>query len=95
MSSETPKIDPKQIPPASFSFLISTLAAQAMTAMGQAPDPRSGKKEVQPELARHFIDSIAVLEEKTKGNLTTDEAQLVQAVLHQLRIFYVEATSKK
>lgn len=95
MSSSPPKIDPKQIPPASLSFLISTLAAQAMTAMGQAPDPRTGTKEVQPELARHFIDSIAVLQEKTKGNATSDEAQLIEAALHQLRIFYVEATKKK
>jgi hypothetical protein len=42
-------------------------------------------------MAKHFIDTLAVLEEKTKGNLTSEEASLLAAVLHQSRVGYVAA----
>ena len=85
-----PKFDPKQIPPASFSFLVSTFGAQGAVALGLAPNPMTGKTEVQPELAKHAIDTLSILEEKTKGNLTPDESQLLEGVLHQLRMAYLQ-----
>jgi hypothetical protein len=77
------------VPPASFSFLASTLAAQAMTAMGQAPDPVTGHAVVRPDLAQHYIDTLDMLEAKTKGNLTAPEAAVLSTILYQLRMLYV------
>lgn len=78
-----------EMPPASLPMLITTLATQALAAMGQVPDPIEGKAVVRLDVARHFIDTLAVLEEKTKGNLTPEEEQMLTGALHQLRMAYV------
>ena len=78
-----------QIPPASFTVLLSTLATQAMAGLGIFPDPTTGKPTVDRPLAKHFIDTIGMLEVKTKGNLTDDEARQVEDALHQLRMVYL------
>ena len=94
MTSETPDKSaiPDKLPPASFTLLVATLATQATCALGQLPDPLSGKTEVRLELAKHVIDTLGVLEAKTKGNLTPDEEQVLESALHQLRMGYVEAS---
>ena len=84
-----------QLPPPSFSFLVATQAAQISTLLGQVPNPVTGKTEVRLEMAKHFIDTLAILEEKTKGNLTAEESQLLQAVLHQSRMGYLAAAETK
>ena len=81
-----------QLPPPSFSFLVATQAAQISTLLGQVPNPVTGQTEVRLDMAKHFIDTLAILQEKTKGNLTAEEAQLLEAVLHQARLGYVEAS---
>ena len=86
---------PDQLPPPSFSFLIATHAAQISTLLGQQPNPLTGKTEVRLDMAKHFIDTLGMLEEKTKGNLTADEATLLTAVLHQSRVGYVAAAGKQ
>jgi hypothetical protein len=78
-----------RVPPASFEVLVSTLVAQALTAMGKLPDPIQGHSVVRPDLAKHCIDTLDMLEEKTKGNLTKDEAGMLQEVLYQLRMTFV------
>ena len=78
-----------RLPPASLPLLVSTLFAQAMTAMGKAPDPLAGHAVVRPDLAKHCIDTLAMLEEKTKGNLTSDESAMLSEVLHQLRMLFI------
>jgi hypothetical protein len=84
-----------KLPAPSFSFLVATQAAQISTLLGQTPNPATGKTEVRLDLAQHFIDTLAMLEEKTKGNLTADEQQLLSAVLHQSRIGFLAAQGKK
>jgi hypothetical protein len=79
----------QQIPPASFAILVSTLATQAMLSMGKAPNPVTNKTEVNADLAKHFIDTLGMLEEKTKGNLSKEEAGMLEAVLHELRMAFV------
>jgi Domain of unknown function (DUF1844). len=86
---------PEKLPPPSFSFLVATHAAQISTLLGQQPNPLTGKTEVRLDMAKHFIDTLAILEEKTKGNLTADEAALLSAVLHQSRVGYIAATGNK
>jgi hypothetical protein len=80
-----------QVPPASFSNLVLMLASQAAIALGQAPNPLSGKTEKQLDVGRHLIDTLAVLQEKTKGNLSADESQILESAVHQLRMAFVEA----
>ena len=67
----------------------ASLAEQAMAALGQIPDPLENKPVVRLELARHHIDTLGVLEEKTKGNLTDEEHEMLETVLHQLRMVFL------
>jgi hypothetical protein len=78
-----------EMPPASFMVLLSTLATQAMAALGLVPDPLTGKPNVNRPIAKHFIDTLAMLQEKTKGNLTDEESAHLRDGLHQLRMAYV------
>ena len=80
---------PGEIPPASFPMLVTSIGTQAMMALGQVPDPMSGKAIYHPELARHHIDTLAVLQEKTAGNLTNDEQDMLTNFIHQLRELFV------
>jgi hypothetical protein len=86
-NAESPKME---IPPASFAVLISTLATQAMASLGIFPDPMTGQPNTDRTLAKHFIDTLAVLEEKTKNNLSDDEATQLRDSLHQLRMIYLQ-----
>ena len=64
-----------------------------MAAMGQLVDPATGQPtEPHFELAKHHVDTLQVLDEKTKGNLDANEAQMLEETLHQLRMLYVSAT---
>ena len=75
---------------ASFTTLVSTMATQALFAMGAIADPRSGQRYQNLDLARHHIDMLGVLEEKTRGNLTDDEATALASTLYELRMRYVQ-----
>ncbi len=92
---ESQKIDPSQIPEASFPLMISMFTTQAMGALGLIPNPITAEMEFQPELAKHYIEMMAVLEEKTKGNLDENEAKLMETSLHELRIMFVQNTKKE
>jgi hypothetical protein len=79
-----------QAPPATFEFLIHTLFTQALMALGRIPNPITKQSLRNPATAKHFIDSLAMLEEKTAGNRTTEESRLLEEIQHQLRLLYVE-----
>jgi hypothetical protein len=78
-----------QQPPLDFPSFIVGLATQAMTLLGEIPDPQSGSSKVNLHAAQQTIDIIAILEEKTRGNLTNEEKKLVEEVLASLRLAYV------
>jgi hypothetical protein len=80
-----------KMPPATLSSLITILGTQTLMALGQIPDPVSGKPQADLEQANHFIDLLGMLDTKTAGNRTPEEAQLLEDVLHQLRMMYVAA----
>lgn len=82
--------DERQIPPASFVTLVNTIATQAMMALGGYADPQTGKRFVDLELAKFHIDSLAVLQEKSKGNLDDEEAKLVEKAIYELRMGFVQ-----
>ena len=85
----------QQVPEASFQVLLATLATQAMAMLGLLPNmDGTGNTEVNLPMARHLVDMIAVLEEKTKGNLTDDEAGALNENLHQLRMAFVAVSQQ-
>ncbi len=79
----------ESLPPASFPFLLTTLATQAMIALGQIPNPITGKADVRLNQAKHHIDTLAMLEQKTAGNRTAEESAMLNELLHQLRMAFV------
>ena len=79
----------KGLPEADFRGLLGALATQAMMYLGAFPDP-DGRAYVSPEYARHYIDLLGVLEEKTKGNITEDESKELAGVLNELRVRFVQ-----
>jgi hypothetical protein len=81
-----------QIPPASFATLVHSLTAQTLSALGQLPDAE-GKRTLHLDLAKHLIDTLGLIEEKTKGNLTPDESTLLSEVLYELRMLFVHVRS--
>ena len=78
-----------QVPPATFEFLAHTLFTQALMALGRIPNPITKKAHRNLPTARHFIDTLAMLEQKTAGNLTEDERRVLEEIQHQLRMMYM------
>lgn len=83
--------NPQEVPPASFPMLVSMLATQASLALGHLENPVTKKKEKNLDFAKHLIDTLEMLEAKTKGNLTTEESSVLTAVLTELRFAFVAA----
>ena len=79
-----------RMPPPTFEFLIHTLFTQALMAFGRIPNPITNKALKNVATAKHFIDTLDMLEEKTRGNLGPDERKLLEEIQHQLRLLYVE-----
>jgi|GEM_PF-441822 len=89
-AAETSASDPEEVAPeASFSTLVTVIAAQAIGALGEGAPEQDGKPKVRIELARYHIDTLSVLQEKTQGHLTKEEGALLEQYLHQLRMLFV------
>ncbi|MBT3176102.1 MAG: DUF1844 domain-containing protein [Desulfobacula sp.] len=74
-----------------FSSFILSLYSSGLVQLGKVEEPSTGKKTINLDLARHTIEMIAMLKEKTKGNLTEEEDNLLNALLSEIRLAYVEA----
>ncbi len=82
------------IPPLpDFKFFISTLSLQATIFLGQIPNPVSQKTEEDLPQAKFIIDTLGMLQEKTKGNLSVDETELLENLLYELRTVYLSKTT--
>lgn len=79
---------------ASFSLFVSSLMMQAMSALGEIENPLTKKKEFNPSHAKFIIDTLTMLQEKTKGNLTKEEAEMLEGILYELRMRFVSKTQK-
>ena len=79
----------------SFAAFVLSLAHTAAVHFGDVPDPVSGQTAA-PHLpaAQQMIDILALLEEKTRGNLTAEERQLLEQILYELRLRFVEVRTK-
>lgn len=75
--------------PTSFLSLIMSLASNAAASLGMMPHPVTGETEVDLKTAKHWIDVLGMLEQKTRGNLDPQEAQVIESLLADLRMQYV------
>lgn len=78
------------LPPADFRSLVGMIGMQAFMSLGAVADKQSGQAIFDPGYARHMIDLLAVIDEKTKGNLEKDEEDELRGLLHELRGRFVE-----
>ena len=85
-AAETAKRSP------AFENLIRMIGSNAAMVLGAYADPNTGQPMIDPDAARELIDMLDALQEKTKGNLTTGEEKLIESLLYDLRLRYVEAT---
>ncbi len=93
---QAPKPENGFVPPeADFKFFVTTLTLQASIALGQVANPSTGKTEKDPLQAKFLIDTLAMLQEKTKGNLTKEETNLLENLLYELRVAYLAKEEDK
>lgn len=86
-----PSNDPA-LGPLDFTTFILSLGSSAMVHLGDAPHPETGEHLKSVPHAKQIIDLIALLKEKTKGNLTSDEAKFLDGLLYDLQLRFVEAS---
>jgi hypothetical protein len=97
-ADSTPEVQEEErdfpIPPASFNFLILSMQAQAQMQLGLMHFGEGEKPKPELDMARHTIDMMGVLLEKTKGNLTMDEQRLLENAVTELRFRFVQVSDE-
>ena len=78
------------MPKASFSVLVTSLVTQILFSLGAIEDPQTKKRYLDLNLAKHNIDMLSMLEEKTRGNLTEHEKNILDSALYEVRMAYVQ-----
>lgn len=78
-----------------FNFFITSLGLQSAIALGSVANPLTNKKEENLKQAKFMIDNLSLLQNKTKGNLTKEEEGLLENILYELRVQYIEKTKNK
>ena len=80
------------MPEITFTTFIMSFHTSALYHLGELPHPESGEKVKDMELAKHTIDTLSLLEEKTRGNLEKDEDRLLSNVIYELKMRFVKAS---
>ena len=80
----------RQLPPGDFTTLVTSLATQVFLSLGGIENPETKKRYLDLDLAKHHIDILAMLEQKTKGNLSDAEKKLLDQALYEVRMQYVQ-----
>lgn len=92
--SDSPESDEEDIPgaedPASFVNFLSTLATNAAAALGAMPHPVTGQRTLDLDTGKYWLDVLGMLKEKTNGNLHPQESRLLEGLLGDLRMQYVQ-----
>ncbi|RUM39088.1 MAG: DUF1844 domain-containing protein [Desulfobulbus sp.] len=78
------------MPEVTFSSFILSLNTSALYHLGEIGDPQTGRKTVDLDLAKNAIDTLALLKEKTRGNLSSDEGELLTRVVYELKMRFVQ-----
>lgn len=93
-TSEKPAVEtqepPLQFPEINFATFVASLNASALLHLGAIEDPSSGKKNKNLPMAKQTIDILNMLQEKTSGNLSREEENMLKNILYDLRIMYVK-----
>ncbi len=79
----------RKLPEAGFATHVNSMVTQAFMAMGGMEDPRTKQRMLDLDVAKYHIDTLVMLEEKTRGNLTDDEKRLIDQGLYECRLQYV------
>jgi hypothetical protein len=82
------------VTPIDFSTYIASYGYQGQVLLGLIPNPSTNKKEEDLESARYIIDLLSMLQEKTKGNLSKEEEDLVERILYELRMIFMAKTNR-
>ena len=82
------------MPNVTFPAFIMSLNTSVLYHLGEIADPVTGKKQVDYDLARHGIDTLMLLLEKTKGNLTADEEGMLKGILYDVKMRFVKSVQK-
>ncbi|MFN2513379.1 MAG: DUF1844 domain-containing protein [Pyrinomonadaceae bacterium] len=94
---EADQADEDELPdadnPAGFANFVMSIASNAASSLGMMEHPVTHKREVDLELAKHWIDILGMLERKTNGNLAPQEEKILESLLADLRMQYVSLTS--
>jgi hypothetical protein len=86
---------PDDLPAVDLTTFVLSLSHSARLHLGDAPDPTTGKSEVDLPMARHSIDLLGLIQEKTHGNLSGAEEQVLTQELDELRVRYVEVSRSR
>ncbi len=78
-----------EMPPVNFVLFMTSLGMQALMSLAEIENPVTNKKEKDLTQAKYLIDTIGMLEEKTRGNLDEEESKVIEQLLYELRIKYV------
>jgi hypothetical protein len=93
LSAEEPDLTEEELAeardPASFISFVMSIASNAASALGMMEHPVTHRREVDPELGKHWIDILGMLQKKTAGNLTLQERNMIEGLLADLRMQYV------
>jgi hypothetical protein len=93
MSEEDPDLTEEELAeardPASFISFVMSIASNAASALGMMEHPVTHRREVDPELGKHWIDILGMLQKKTSGNLSLQERNMLEGLLSDLRMQYV------
>lgn len=92
--TQNPEEEKIQIPQANFGFFITTLGMQTAIALGEIPHPMTNKTEENLDQAQYLIDTLEVLKEKTKNNLSKEEDELMSGLLYDFHLKFVQKKEK-
>ncbi len=82
------------MPEVTFPAFIMSLNTSALYHLGEIADPTTGKRIVDLDLAKHAIETLALIQTKTKGNLVKDEDELLKNILYDIKIRFVKVVKK-
>lgn len=93
--SANPAPEGSQVPEVTFGLLISSLMMDGLVALGEVENPATKKTDADLTHAKFVVDMLAILQEKTKNNLTKDEDAMLEAILYDLRMKFVAKNPPK
>lgn len=78
-----------RMPEVTFTTFVLSIASSGLVQLGEVPDPQTGETQENLLMAKHTIDVLTMLRDKTRGGLDEDEHKLIEALLYELRMKYV------